>query len=344
MSPDQIVELRSDTFTKPTPEMRAAMASAEVGDDVWDEDPTAIALQQHVAQMFGKEAALFVPSGSMGNEIAIASMTRPGDNIIAEERAHIILYELGAPATIAQVLVRSVNAPDGIMSPDAVAALIQTATSHQTGTSLLCLENTHNARGGRVVPVDAMRAVADVAHDRGVGVFLDGARIFNAAVATGLPVSQLTADVDAVSFCFSKGLAAPIGSMLVGSADLIARAHTWRKRLGGGMRQIGILCAAARLAVDTMVERLADDHANARRLAEGFADAVPGSVDVSSVETNMVFTNTPGLDAAAVVAAMGEAGVRVATTGPQTFRAVTHKDVTSEGIDRAIDAFTRALR
>lgn len=338
------VELRSDTFTIPTPQMRQAMVEAEVGDDVWGEDPTAIALQDHCASMFGKEAGLFVPSGSMGNEISIAALTKPGDEIIAEERSHIILYEMGAPATIAQVLVRPVAAPDAIMDPTAVSALIRNLTPHTSGTSLLCLENTHNARGGRVVPLDAIRALSKVARERGLSVFLDGARIFNASVASGVGVAEYAAEADAVSFCFSKGLGAPVGSMVVGDAAFIARCHTHRKRLGGGMRQIGILCAAARVGVDTMVERLADDHANAKRLAGGCNDALAGSVDPATVETNMVFADLHGRDAAAVVAAMLADGIRVGAVGPSTIRMVTHYGVSAEGIERTVGSFANAVR
>ncbi|MHB8511176.1 MAG: threonine aldolase family protein [Actinomycetota bacterium] len=339
-----IIELRSDTFTTPTPQMREAMANAIVGDDVWGEDPTAIELQDHVARLFEKEAALFVPSGSMGNEISIAALTKPGDDIIAEAKAHVILYEMGGPAAIAHVLVRSISAPDGVMDPNEVAQTIRNQTPHTAGTSLVCIENTHNARGGRIVPLDAMRAISKVAHERGVSVFLDGARIFNASVATGIPVRDYAAEVDALSFCFSKGLSAPIGSMIVGSREFIDRALIIRKRLGGGMRQIGILCAAARVALDTMVDRLAEDHANAKRLAEGFNEVLEGCVDPKTVETNMVFADVHPRDPKQVCDAMAEHGVRVAQASATSFRAVTHKDVTQEGVDRAIDAFKAAVR
>ncbi|HVL91335.1 MAG TPA: GntG family PLP-dependent aldolase [Actinomycetota bacterium] len=339
-----IVELRSDTFTTPTPEMRRAMAEAEVGDDVWGEDPTAIALQERAAGIFGKEAGLFVPSGSMGNQMSIAAMTRPGDEVVCEAQSHIVLYEMGAPATIAQVMLRTIEAPDAILDPDAVAHTIRPASGHTTGTSLVSLENTHNARGGRIVPLDAMRAVAKVAHERNVAVFLDGARIFNAAVATGIPVRDWAADVDALSFCFSKGLGAPVGSMIVGTQEHIDRCRVLRKRYGGGMRQVGVLCAAARVALDTQIDRLADDHANARRLAEGWAEALPGCVDPATVETNMVFADLQGRDAASVAAALWERGVRVGPTGPSAIRAVTHRDVTAEGIEAAISAFSEAVR
>jgi threonine aldolase len=267
----EIVELRSDTFTKPTPEMRRAMADAEVGDDVWGEDPTAIALEAHGAELFGKQAGLFVPSGTMGNEATMKALTRPGDELIAEETSHIVLYEHGAPSVISGVLIRVVRAPDGRMKADDVRAILAAANDHTSRPTLVWIENTHNFRGGRVVPLEDVRAVAEVAREFGARVFMDGARIFNASVASGTPVRDYAAEVDALSFCFSKGLGAPIGSMVVGPRDLVDEVRVIRQMLGGGMRQVGLLCAAARVAVDTMVDRLAEDHENARRLAEGVA-------------------------------------------------------------------------
>lgn len=337
------VELRSDTFTTPTPEMRRAMADADVGDDVWGEDPTAIALEAHCADLFGKEAGLFVPSGTMGNEASLKVLTRPGDEVIAEATSHIVLYESGGPAALAGVMVRTVVAPDGRMDPGDVQALIDAANPHTSRPTLVWIENTHNARGGRAVSLEDVRAVAAVARNAGIGAFMDGARIFNASVACGVPVAAYAAEVDALSFCFSKGLAAPIGSMVVGSEAFIRDLRRVRQLLGGGMRQVGVLCAAARVAVDTMVERLADDHANARRLADGFADALPGSVRTDAVDTNMVFVDVGDRDVEHVVGAMAADGVHVASVAPGVFRAVTHKDVTSAGIDRAIASLARAV-
>jgi threonine aldolase len=337
------VELRSDTFTTPTPEMRRAMADAEVGDDVWGEDPTAIALEAHCAELFGKEAGLFVPSGTMGNEASLKVLTRPGDEVIAEAASHIVLYESGGPAALAGVMVRTVVAPDGRMDPADVRSLIDAANPHTSRPTLVWIENTHNARGGRVSSLEDVRAVAAVARAAGIGVFMDGARIFNASVACGVPVAEYAAEVDALSFCFSKGLGAPIGSMVVGSEAFIADLRRVRQLLGGGMRQVGVLCAAARVAVDTMVERLADDHANARRLAEGFADALPGSVQPEVVDTNMVFADVGDRDVELVVDAMAADGVHVASVTPGVFRAVTHKDVTAAGIERAIASFAGAM-
>jgi threonine aldolase len=337
------VELRSDTFTTPTPQMRRAMADAEVGDDVWGEDPTAIALEAHCAELFGKEAGLFVPSGTMGNEASLRVLTRPGDEVIAEAASHIVLYESGGPAVLAGVMVRTVVAPDGRMDPRDVQALIDAANPHTSRPTLVWIENTHNARGGRASSLEDVGAVAAVAREAGIGVFMDGARIFNASVACGVPVASYGARVDALSFCFSKGLGAPIGSMVVGSEAFIADLRRVRQLLGGGMRQVGVLCAAARVAVDTMVERLAEDHANARRLADGFADALPGSVHPEAVDTNMVFVDVGDRDVERVVDAMAADGVHVASVTPGVFRAVTHKDVTAAGIDRAIASFARTV-
>jgi threonine aldolase len=324
--------------------MLRAMADAELGDDVWGEDPTAIALQEHCAELFGMEAGLFVPSGTMGNEVALKALTSPGDDVIVESRSHVVLYEHGAPSVISGVLLRLIDTPDGRMPPAAVADLIASANEHTAQPTLVWLENTHNYRGGRILPLDHVRAVSEVAHDGGARVFLDGARIFNAAVATGTPVSAFAAEVDALSFCFSKALGAPIGSMILGTAETIEKARTIRQMLGGGMRQVGLLCAAARVAIDTMVDRLAEDHEHARMLAHGFADALPGSVDPATVETNMVYVDVGARDVDAVVRSMWDEGVRVAALGPSRIRAVTSKEVDRLGIDRAIAAFARAAR
>jgi threonine aldolase len=339
-----VVDLRSDTVTTPTPEMRRAMADAEVGDDVFGEDPTANALQERCAELFGKEAGLFVASGTMGNEVSIKALTSPGDEIVVEASSHILLHEVAAPAVVSGVLVRTIGSRNGVLDPEELASIIRAPTPFFSHTSLVCLENTHQTSGGRVVPVDATRAAAKVAHDRGCKVFLDGARIFNASVASGVPVRGLTADVDALSFCFSKGLGAPVGSMVLGSSEFIDRARKLRRMLGGGMRQIGVLCAAARVAVERMVDRLAEDHANARRLAEGVAEALPGSVDPGDVETNIVYVNLGEMSELAVSGAMWNDRVRVYPYGHGLLRAVTHKDVDTAGIDRAVAAFAKAVR
>lgn len=341
--PNHAVDLRSDTVTRPTAEMRRAMAEAEVGDDVFGEDPTVNSLQERAAAIFDKEAALFVASGTMGNQVAIKALTSPGDEIICEERAHILEYEVGAPATIANVLPRPIRGARGILDPDDVAAAVKPPNPLFSHTSLVCLENTHNNGGGSVWPIEVLRAVAKVAHERGVPVFLDGARIFNASVASGVPVSGYAAEVDALSFCFSKGLCAPVGSMLVGAAEFVGRARKVRRMLGGGMRQVGVLAAAARVALETMVDRLAEDHRNARRLAEGYADVLPGCVKPDEVETNIVYVDCGDLDVLRVVGEMWRRGVWTLPHGPRDFRAVTHHDVDTDGIERAIEAFRGAV-
>ena len=338
-----IVELRSDTFTRPTREMLKAMAEAELGDDVWGTDPTANALQEHCAELFGKEAGLYVPSGTMGNETSLKALTNPGDDVITDARSHVVLFEQGAPGVISGVVLRTIETPDGRLPVEAVQRLIDSASVHTSQPSLVWLENTHASSGGRVIPLEHIKAVAAVAHEHGLKVFLDGARIFNASIASGTPIRAYAAEVDALSFCFSKGLGAPVGSMILGTSEMIERAWHIRQMLGGGMRQVGLLCAAARVAVDTMVDRLADDHENAHRLAEGVANALPGSLDPSTVETNMVFIDTAPFDADTIVRAMADDGILVGGFSPTRIRAVTSKEVTREGIDRAIASFAKAV-
>ncbi len=337
------VELRSDTFTKPSPEMRRAMAEADVGDDVFGEDPTVNALQERAAALFGKEAALFVPTGTMGNETAIKVLTSPGDDVVIEAQAHIVNLELGAPATISHVVLKTIPGVRGVMDSEDVAAAIRPPSPLFSHTTLVSIENTHNYGGGTVWPIEDFRAVAKVAHERDCRVFLDGARIFNASVASGIPVAEYASEVDALSFCFSKGLGAPIGSMLVGSGEFVAAARKVRRMLGGGMRQVGVIAAAARYALDNNVDRLADDHANARRLADGFAEALPGCIDPATVETNIVIAEMGNLDAVAITGKLWDQGVRMYPPGPHRIRAVTHLDIDRDGVERAIDAFRSAV-
>ncbi|MBI4729395.1 MAG: aminotransferase class I/II-fold pyridoxal phosphate-dependent enzyme [Acidobacteria bacterium] len=339
-----VVNLLSDTVTRPTPAMRRAMAEAEVGDDGFGEDPTVNALQERVAKMFGMRAALFVPSGTMGNQVALHVLTRPGDEVIVEERAHLVLHEVGAAAVLSHVVLRCLRGARGVLDPGEVAATIRAPSPMFSHTALVCLENTHQASGGCVWPLESLRAVSRVARERGCAVYLDGARIFNASVASGVPLSEYAAEADALSFCFSKGLGAPVGSMLVGSGEMIASARKARRRFGGGMRQVGVLAAAAGVALDEMVERLAEDHANARRLAEGFASALAGCVDAAAVETNIVYADLGALDAVEVAARMAARGVRVYPYGPHLLRCVTHYEVDAEGVARAIEAFGEAVR
>ena len=342
--PGRWVELRSDTFTKPSPGMREAIANAEVGDDVFGEDPTVNALQERVARLFGKEAALYVSSGTMGNEISIRCMTQPGDEVIVDERAHVLLHEVAGPATISQVILRPLPSTRGVMDAELLASSIRPKTPLFSHTTLVCVENTHQGSGGAVWPLDALRAVSKVAHDHGCRVHLDGARIFNASVASGIPVADYAAEVDALSFCFSKGLGAPVGSMLVGPQEFIDRARKVRRMLGGAMRQVGVLAAAAAYALENNVERLADDHRRARRLAEGFAAALPGCVDPSEVETNIVYIALGDRDPAAVSGDLWERDVRIYPYAPGVLRAVTHLDVDDADIERAIEAFGEVVK
>jgi threonine aldolase len=336
---NDFVELRSDTFTKPTPDMRRAMAEAEVGDDVWGEDPTVNALQERCAALFGKEAGLFVPSGSMGNEVCIKAQTQPGEEIIVEQTSHVVEAEVGAPALISQVMLHPLPSVRGVFDLEQLSEAIKPASRFFTHTALLCLENTHQSSAGAVVRIEDFRAMAKVAHERGIRVHLDGARIFNASVASGVHVREFAAEVDTLSFCFSKGLGAPVGSMVLGDEPTVDRARRVRKMLGGGMRQAGVIAAAAAVALDTGVARLAEDHANAKRLAEGIAAIRPDVVDPAQVETNILYLDTGDRDAGEIVAALDELGVRTGAMGAHRIRCVTHRDVDAAGIERSIDAF-----
>jgi threonine aldolase len=338
-----LVELRSDTFTKPTPEMRRAMAEAEVGDDVWGEDPTANVLEEQCAELFGKESGLFVPSGSMGNEVCIKALTNPGDEVIVESTAHVIEAELGAPAMISQVVLRALRSERGVFDLGELSTAIRPPSRFFTHTALLCLENTHQAAGGAVVPIDAFRGMTKIARERGIKVHLDGARIFNASIASGVHVREYAAEIDTLSFCFSKGLGAPIGSMVVGPKDVVERARRVRKMLGGGMRQVGVICAAAKVALETGVDRLKEDHDNAKRLAEGIAEFWPEAVDPALVETNIVYLDTGDRDAGHVTSTLHDQDVRVGVMGARQIRCVTHSGVDAGGIERAIEAFRAAL-
>lgn len=340
-----VVDLRSDTLTLPTPAMREAMARAEVGDDVWEEDPTVKRLEALAAERTGQEAGLFVASGTMGNLVSVLSQTRPGQEIVLDADSHIFNYEVASAAVVGGVQTRPVRTERGFLAPDQVREAIRPANIHIPPTGLVCLENTHNRHGGTVSPPEAIRAVADVAHGAGVPVHLDGARVFNAAVALGRPVREFTAPVDSVMFCVSKGLAAPVGSLVCGSRELVGRARRWRKLLGGGMRQVGVLAAAGLVALEQMVDRLAEDHTNARRLAEGLA-GLPGiRVDLTRVETNIVifFTEPPG-GAEALVRECAARKVRIHQIGPASIRCVTHKDIDRDDIDRALDALAEITR
>ena len=333
------VELRSDTFTLPTESMRAAMAAAEVGDDVWDEDPTIHRLQNRAADMVGKEASLFVPSGTMGNLCALLSHTRAGEEVILEGDSHIFHSEVAGASVVGGLQLRPLETEDGRLQPEQVRRAIREPDIHQPRTGLLCLENTHNRKGGTCLSPAQTVALSGVAHEAGFPVHLDGARVFNAAVALRVDVRELTAPVDSVMFCLSKGLSAPVGSMLAGSQDFIERARRMRKMLGGGMRQAGVLAAAGLCALDEMVDRLAEDHANARRLAEGLKGLPGVNIDLSTVETNMVFGDCqPPLTASAFIDRCREVGVLLDQASAYRWRMVTHRGVSGEDVDYAIEA------
>jgi threonine aldolase len=340
-----LVDLRSDTVTRPTPAMRRAMADAEVGDDVYGEDPTVNRLEQRAAALCEKEAALFVPSGSMGNLIAIKTWTRPGSEVICEQKAHINQYELASMAAVAGAFPRPIPAPDGILSWDLIEAQIRPKTYYVSQSVLVSLENTHNMAGGTLYSAELANAICDHAHQAGLRVHLDGARIFNASVALGRSVAELSRKFDSVMFCLSKALGAPVGSMLAGSREFIAEARIARKLLGGGMRQAGVLAAAGLVALDESPARLPEDHANARRLAEGLA-AIPGiTVDPGKVRTNIVIfgIEKTGLTDAEICAGLREQNVLAGGRDRYSIRMVTHYDVNRAGIDRAINAIEGLL-
>jgi threonine aldolase len=334
------IDFRSDTVTRPTPAMRQAMAEAVVGDDVYGEDPTVTALETRVAALAGKEAALFVPSGTMGNQIALAAHTQRGEEVIAPAGAHIYEYELGSMAVLSGLIPRLVPAPGGVPDPEAVRAAISPGR-HQAPTGLITLENTHNKAGGTVVPLAVAGAIGAVAREAGLPYHLDGARAWNAQVALGVTLAELCAPFDSASLCLSKGLGAPVGSVLVGSRRLIDRAHRYRKMFGGGMRQAGVIAAAGLVAVETMVERLADDHRLARELAETL-QGLPGVVvDLARVQTNMVFLEVE--NARSQVAKLTAAGVWCNAMGNREIRLVTHFDLSADDVHRGAQLIRAVL-
>ena len=338
------IDLRSDTVTRPTPAMRQAMASAEVGDDVYGEDPTVNALEARAAELMGKEAAVYVPSGTMANQTAIRAHTHHGDSVIIGENAHAWLYESGAPAALSGVLTITAGR-GGTFTAEEMLASAKGGNLHFAPTTLVMMENTHNSGGGILFPQKDLDGVAASARLWGFKTHLDGARLFNAAVKTGLPAKTLAAPVDSVSFCLSKGLGAPVGSLLCGSREFIVRARRFRKMFGGGMRQAGILAAAGLYALDHHVERLAEDHSNARFLAEALLAVSGLAVDLAKVQTNMVFLEItrPGLDAFSYAARLKARGVLVNPLGQSRLRAVTHLDVSRSDLETALPIFQQAL-
>jgi len=340
-----LIDLRSDTVTKPTPEMRAAMAAAEVGDDVFLDDPTVNRLQVRAAEIFQKEAALFVPSGTMGNQIAINVHTRPGQEVITEGHAHIYEFEMAAMAAVSGVLARPVPAPDGILDWERIRAAIRPKIYYRAQTGLIALENTHNSAGGTLYTKEQIDDICAHAHAAGLPVHMDGARIFNAAAALQTDVAGLTRNCDSVMFCLSKGLSAPIGSMLTGTREFIERARCVRKMLGGGMRQVGVIAAAGLVALEKMPGRLVEDHRNAKLMAD-LLDGTPGlHVEPEKVRTNIMMVGIAGsgIDSERAVGALKEQGVLVSTLDSARIRLVTHNDVTRDQIRQAAGVIKKVL-
>jgi threonine aldolase len=346
-----MIDLRSDTVTRPTSAMREAMASAEVGDDVYSEDPTVNKLEKEAAEVFGREASIFVPTGTMGNQIAVRLHTQHGQEVICESRAHVLDWEMAMMAAFSGCLARTVAAERGILTWNQIKAAIGSKIYYRAQTGLVWLENTHNMAGGTVTPLAVMEEVWAGAREAGLPVHLDGARVFNAAAALGVSVAKLTSGFDTVMFCLSKGLGAPVGSMLVGSQKAIERARIYRKALGGGMRQAGVLAAAGLIALHEMPKRLHEDHANARLLADSVA-AQPkaAEIDLESGQTNIVIFKLRGKDqgtwgdAAAFSAALKEKGVLASVTGPHSVRFVTHYDVDRAACEKAAAIVSEQLR
>ncbi|MCP8969543.1 threonine aldolase family protein [Ectobacillus ponti] len=338
------IDLRSDTVTQPTMEMRQAMFDAMVGDDVYQEDPTVRQLEETAAAVLGKEAALLVTSGTQGNQLAVLAWCRPGEEIILEENSHIFLYEGGAVSALAGVQTRTVPGVRGAIQPEDLMKAIRDDDIHHPDTGLICMENTHNRAGGAVVPPESMKAVYEIAKECGIPVHLDGARLFNAAAASGIPVQEFTQYVDTVQVCLSKGLGAPIGSILAGPRDVIERARKWRKRLGGGMRQAGVIAAPGLIALTKMADRLAEDHKHARQLAQGLT-AMGLQID-NQVETNIILINMvkSGQDREAFLRQLAEQGILAGGMGEEHVRFVTNYHITAEDVQTVLDTVQQMLK
>ena len=340
------VDLRSDTMTRPTPSMLKAMVEAQVGDDVFGEDPTINKLEEMAADRLGKEAALFVTSGTMGNLVSLLAHCGRGDEIILGNLSHTFFFEQGGSAAVGGIHPRTVaNQPDGTLTLSEIEAAVRSDNIHFPLTRLIVLENTHNLCGGYPLDSDYMQAVGDIARRHGLKIHVDGARIFNAAVALDVKVDQLAAEADSVSFCLSKGLAAPVGSVVCGSRDFIFQARRARKVLGGGMRQAGVLAAAGIVALNEMVDRLADDHANARKLADGLAEMPGLSIDPSLIKTDIVYFEVKRDDMTMeeLIKRLEDRGIRMLPVGPGRIRAVTHYHITSDDIDYALGVFSEVM-
>ena len=338
-----MIDLRSDTVTRPTQAMRQAMATAKVGDDVMGDDPTVKALERRTAEILSKPAAVYMPSGTMSNEIAIRSHTEPGDEIILEATAHLYFFEAGAPAALSGVTCRLIEGRCGIFSAEQVQAALRPRNIHFPVTKLLCVENTHNSGGGTVWPMETLVQVTRTARQAGLKTHLDGARLWNAAVASGYSEAECAQHFDSISVCFSKGLGAPVGSALVGSEEFIQRARRFRKMFGGGMRQSGIIAAGALYALQNHRQRLAEDHSNAKRLAKRLAHLPGIQIDPAAVETNIVFFRLTSMTAAELTAKLKERNVLLSPFGSHVIRAVTHLEIASEQIDAALEVFGEIL-
>ena len=340
--PDGTADFRSDTVTRPTVEMREAMASAPVGDDVYGEDPTVNALEQAAAALLGKEAAVFVPSGSMGNLLGLMTQASPGDEVICVESAHVRNYEMGAAVAVGGLQFRTIPTSNGEIQPSEVSAATEQSGYDFPQISMLAWENTHNWSGGTLIPYELMQATSGAARAAGLRIHLDGARLWNAVAASGVAASDYAALADTVQFCFSKGLGAPVGSILCGTVDLIAAARNLRKRLGGGMRQVGVIAAAAAVALETR-ERLGEDHLLAQQLGEGIAARFPEAVSLDQVQTNMVLVHGGGLpvEISEFQSRLADSGVLVGSISPRTLRFVTHRDVNSNDVDRVLEVVGR---
>ncbi len=336
----RVVDLRSDTVTRPSAEMRQVMMTARVGDDVFGEDPTVNQLQEMVAKLTGKEAALFVTSGTQGNQVCINAHTRPGEEIIVERGSHIFNYECGSPALLSGVQVYPIDGRQGVFTLEQVEQAVRPRNVHHPQTSLICIENTHNRAGGTIFPLEEMERIARFARERGLRMHLDGARLWNASVATGISIREYCQYFDSVSLCFSKGLGCPVGSIVVGDRAFIRRAHYYRKAYGGGLRQAGILAAAAMYAIENNLSRLEEDHRKARLLAEGLCRLPGVTLDLETVQTNIVIFDLDEtiVPAARLVELLKEQGVLVLNIAPGRIRAVTHLDVSLEDIGYALEA------
>ena len=344
--PDEYLDFRSDTVTRPTPQMRAAMAEAEVGDDVFGEDPTINRLQERVAEMLGKEAAVYVPSGTMSNLVGVRVHCKPGDEMICEAGCHILNYEQAGYAQVSGIAARAVEGEFGVMQVEQLKDLVRPDNTHYVRTRLVCLENTHNRGGGRIQPYETVEAICRWAHEAGLVTHLDGARLFNAVIATGIEAPRWTQHFETASVCFSKGLGAPVGSALAGPRDLIAEAVRHRKVLGGGMRQAGVIAAAALYALENHVERLAEDHANAQRLADGIRRIDELRLEPDQVDTNLLFFQVdPSWGTAAEFSAqLKQRGLLMLPTAPTKVRAVTHLNVDGNDVEKAIGILKEVAR